>query len=114
MAFEEDIYNRYKDIILKSYNLFPKPKDAYDRVIYVKQRTPEKVYNKFLVETVQWEYAVKRTKLNFTGGDIELICRSLLAAISNMDTNTEDGQYTYMLGNYENIFIKLLKELESS
>lgn len=114
MAFEKDIYNGYRNgIIQTAYELYPETNEAYNRIMYVKERVPKDIYNMFLVETVQWEYSLMASKkINFTGNDLELICRSMLTAIANIDTNTEANQYEHMLGNYEKIFVGLLKELK--
>lgn len=113
MAFRKDVYEDYKNgVIQTAYELYPETNEAYNRIMYVKDKVPKDVYNMFLLETVQWEYSLMAAKkVNFTGNDIGLICRSMLTAIANIDSNTEVKQYEYMLCNHEKIFLSLLKEL---
>jgi len=112
MAFENEIYQNYKDIISEAYKLYNNKEDAYKRVLYVKDKAPKEVYNMFLVETVQWEYFDLGDEIiELTAEDLEYICRSFGLALANMESNTEEGQFKYMLRNHEDIFLKLLRNL---
>ncbi|MEK6264042.1 MAG: hypothetical protein N2B06_04635 [Clostridium sp.] len=84
MSFEETVYKEYKHVITKSYEIYDD--EPVERLYYVKKNVPADIYNMFLLETLQWELCILTSKrLDFNGGNLELICIVLAEAIGKVE-----------------------------
>lgn len=87
MCFEEAIYKECKHVVTKAYEIYDY--DPIKRLDYVKKNVPTDIYNMFLLETLQWELCILTSKrLDFSSGDLELICRVLAETISRLKIET--------------------------
>jgi uncharacterized membrane protein len=84
MSLEETVYKEYKHVITKSYEIYDD--EPVERLYYVKKNVPTDIYNMFLLETLQWELCILTSKrVDFNGGNLELICIVLAETIGKVD-----------------------------
>jgi hypothetical protein len=99
MSFEEITYKEYKHIVTKAYEIYDD--GPIKRLEYVKKNVPISIYNMFLLETLQWELCILTSKrLDFSDGQLELICRVLAETIGRLENETDVDLQHYMASNW--------------
>ena len=99
MFSEETNYNEYKHIITKAYEIYDH--EAIKRLSYVKKNVPIDIYNRFLLETLQWELCILKSKrLDSTNNSLELVCSVLKETIGRLENETKSELQHYAVGNF--------------
>ena len=99
MFSEETNYNEYKHIITKAYEI--SDHEAIKRLSYVKKNVPIDIYNRFLLETLQWQICILSSKrLDNTDGNLELICSVLKEIMGRLENETNLEVPQYAVGNF--------------
>jgi hypothetical protein len=99
MFSEDTNYNEYKHIITKAYEIYDH--EAIKRLSYVKKNVPIDIYNRFLLETLQWQICILSSKrLDNTDGNLELICSVLKELMGRLENETNLEAPQYAVGNF--------------
>ncbi|MBO9129135.1 hypothetical protein [Bacillus sp. 165] len=105
-----DDSEEYKDIIIESQEKHPN--DYLKQLEYVRDNGTKQHYSMWLADRLQYVSTMNRwEKLELKGAHTDLIGRSLLNALSHMQTDLPDGVYDYIIEKMETTILDVIKHL---
>lgn len=104
---------RYHDFTSEAWERYPK--EALERLNYVKNNAPTEIYNLFLVDTLKFMLSGSEDQeLSVSAKGLKSLCKGLLLALENMHSDTPLQVYEDMLGFYEISIINSIANLQQN